>query len=738
MKARRKLSSWFAGLLVVALITSILPFSGIAHAAETITNVEFESSLDPIKLIVDGQTQQLKLYATIKDEAAKRDVTGLATWTSSNPSAVTVESGWVKGVGKGTAEITAKYQGFTLKKTVESSLLYDKITIKNAESGSNSVIPDELELQLGMKPKWKAFATVTADNKTTENDITDEATWSSSNSNVAEVSKGVVTLKAKGTAELTVKHKGQSQKVKITVVMPYEELKIEPSKLLEFTYGDPEQLLTAKAKKADGQWEIITSADLEWTSSDVSVVEVENGKVKPVNVGSATITASYLGRTATVTAVVRTSFQAIKLTPNTKQTKMVGDAPLNLEAKVLKSDSTELSINSLAEWTSSNPMAATVYNGVVTFRSEGTTTITVKYEGIAKSIDVTVYPLISGGLDWKQKDDSFKDGDIREVELYVDETKEIPMVVGKTYGGDSIDVGSLVQWESNNTSVVKIDDGKIKGLESGKAQLKGQLRGDTIYLDVVVNRKALIMQASETELSLVTGREVKVPTVTVIFSDGEEKDITSDVEWEASSANLLVKDGTLKGLVASKLSLNGTYANVKLSIKVTIEDPIVSFDIDPEVINLNIGKSSTIKVTGKYKNGKTISLASKIDWKIDNEKVATVRGTSVKGVALGSTKLVGEYQGQKLEITVNVKPKLLKMEANPTSVTLAVGQSAAWKVSAIYDTGDVVDVTSQVTWVPSTTKIKVGRGTVTGVTKGSGTIKFSLDGKTTTLRVTVK
>lgn len=734
MKARRKISSWFAGLLVVALITGILPFNSIAYAAETITNVEFESSLDPIKLVVDGQSQQLKLYATIKDESTKRDVTGLATWTSSNPSAVSVESGWIKGVGKGTSEITAKYQGFTLKKTVESSLMYEKITIKNA---SDEVVADELNLLMGTKPKWKAYATVNDSNKTTEDDITDEATWSSSNTSVAEVSKGVVTLKAKGTAELTVKYKGQSQTVKITVVMPYKELKIVPNKLLEFTYGDSEQVLTATVNN-DGSIGTVTSSDLEWTSSDVNVVEVEDGKVKPVNVGSATITASYLGLSATVTVVVRSSFQAIKLTPNTKQTKMVGDSPLTLEANVLKSDGTESNINALAEWISSNPMAATVNNGVVSFRSEGTTTITVKYEGISKSIDVTVYPTITGGLDWKVKDESQKDGDIREVELYVDETKEIPMVVGKTYGGDSVDVGSLIEWESNNTSAVKIDDGKIKGLESGKAQLTGKLKGETIYLDVIVNRKALIMQASETELSLVTGREVKAPTVTVIFTDGEEKDITDEIEWEASSANLLVKNGTLKGLVASKLSLNGSYANVKLSVKVTIEDAVVSFDIDPEVVNLNIGKSSSIKVTGKYKNGKTVSLASKIEWKVENEKIATIKGTSVKGVALGSTKLVGEYQGTKLEIPVNVKPKLLKMEANPSSVTLAVGQSTSWSVSAIYDTGEVVDVTSQVTWVPSSTKIKVWRGTVAGAAKGSGTIKFSLDGKTASLRVTVK
>ncbi|MGZ9583877.1 Ig-like domain-containing protein [Paenibacillus marinisediminis] len=737
MNVRRKTASWFALLLVITLIVGVLPFNGVAQAAETVINVEFENQSPQVDVVVEDQSVQLKLWATIKEESGKRDVTGAATWTSSNPNVVTVENGWVKGVGEGKAEITAKYQSFTLKKTVVSKYMYDTLVVQNAES--NLEVAAEQTLQLGMKPEWKAIAKDT--NPVTEDDVTALATWTSSNTEVADVSKGKVTLKSKGKADITVKYKGMSKTIKLTVGIPYDEIKITPNKLLEFEYGGAEQQLAALVKQPDGaMFDVADKA--EWSSSDNNVVEVKNGKVKPINVGTATITVSYLGRTDSITAVVRSSFQAMRMEPSEKLNRMIGDPEEKISTYVIKKNEATgqletIDVSQEAEWTSSNVMAVTVDKGIVRFKGAGTSTITASYKGLTKSIEVTVYPIIKD-IEWKDEKTDKNESGIRELGVYVDDIVDIPVVMGVTLGGDKVDVSKIMKWTSSDEDVVTIDDGKIKALKRGEAQLVGVLDGKTMILNVKVNRKALIMQANVDELKLVTGKESELPTVTVIYTDGEEQDVTKEVDWESTSPNLLVLDDKLKALVAGKMTLNGTFSNVKLSLKVTIEEAVVSYEIAPQSIYTNVGKSETIKVTGKYKNGKTVSLGSKIDWKVENEKIATVKGSSVKGVSIGNTKLVGEYQGTKLEIPVYVKPKLLKIEANPSSIKLGVGQSATWKVSAIYDTGEVVDVTSKVVAVPSSTKIKVSPGNVQGVSAGSGSIKITFDGKTTTLRVTVK
>ncbi|UHA76077.1 bacterial surface protein [Paenibacillus sp. 481] len=713
----------------------ILPFNGVAHANETITGIEFESSLSPVHVIVDGQSVQLKLMAKIKDKTERKDVTSLATWTSSNPSAVKVDSGWVSGVSKGTSEITVKYQGFTLKKLVQSDYMFEKLSITSVDNGQ--AVPSEVNAALGTKLKWKVTAADKASG--TNNDVTQEAVWTTSKSEVASVDKGEIKLLAKGETEITVKHKGLSSKVKLIVALPYEEFTLSPDKLLEFEYGGAEQQVKATAKKKDGAIDDVT-ANVEWASSDANVVEVKNGAVKPISVGTATITATHLGRSKTITAVVRPSYHAMRLTPDKKQHAILGDAPMQLRTFVLSDRNNQNEVTNDSEWESSNMMAATVDRGIVTFKGAGTTTISAKYKGLVRTIEITVYPIIDK-LKWAEvKDEAILSGSKPyKLNLIMDEAQvAVPKVNGIALNGEAMDVTPVVKWTASNTSVLAVEDGKLKPLASGFSYLDANVNGQSLRIEVNVQRKALILQTNVTNLELVAGREQAVPQVTVVYTDGTEEEVTSKMEWEASSANLFVRDGKLKGLVPSRVTLNGKFANVSMKLSVIIEEPVVSFKVEPQSITTTIKKSQTLKVTGTYRNGKTISLGSRIKWKVENDKIATVRGASVRGEAIGSTKLVGEYQGKKLEIPVQVKAKLLKLETTPSSVKLAVGQGASWKVTAIYDTGEVVDVTSQVTYVPSNTKIRAGRGTVTAVAKGSGSLKVSFEGKSATLRVSVK
>lgn len=717
-------------MLACALVIGLLPFHGAAYAADTVTDVHFESDVSPIHVIVEGQSVQLKLIGTIKGE--QKDVTGQANWTSSNPGAVTVDAGWVKGAGKGSSEITAKYQGYTLKKTVISNYMYDDLSVRSEDTGVD--IDKETTLYLGMKPNWKAFAFDKDGN--TENDVTADASWSSSNSSVVEVNKGKLTLKNKGEAEITVKYKGLSSKIKIKVELPYEELTLSPDKLIEFEFGDSAVNVSAKAKTKDGDLEDVTEK-ADWSTSDSGVAEVKDGVVKPIGVGTATITATYLGSTKSVSVVVRPSYQAMRISPDKKQTMLLGDAPLQVQTFVLNSADTQEEVTHLVEWTSSNVMAVTVEQGRVYAKAAGTATVTAKYKGLSKSVEVNVIPAIEK-LTWPEEDkDKDKDG-IRKMDIYMEESQSLPKVSAVTLGGDTVDVSDLAVWTSSNTGVISIKDEKMKAESRGMATLTANVRGQEISLEVTVKRKALILQSNTTEMNIVTGREQAVPDVTVIYMNGDEENVTSEVKWESSSPNLLVVNGKLKGLVASKVTLNGTFGNVKISVKVTIEEEVVRFEIEPDQLTLNVKKSQSIKVTGYYKNGKKISLGSKVDWKSDNEKIATVKGTSVKGVAIGSTVLIGEFQGQKLEVPVKVTPKLTKLIAEPGSLKLTAGQKANWKVKAIYDTGEVVDVTSSVTFVPSNTKVKVERGSVQGVSKGSTSVKLTFEGKSTSLRVSVK
>ncbi|WP_225445610.1 bacterial surface protein [Paenibacillus arenosi] len=735
----RKMTTWLASLLVVTLIMSISPWQSVASAsttaktttAETVTGLQFESSVTPVHVIVDGSSVQMKVLASIKGETSLRDVTGAATWTSSNPSAVTVENGWVKGAGKGTSEITVKYQGFTLKKTVVSEFMYDKLIVRNADSGQE--VDASMTTMLGAKHKWKVFANDKS--STTENDVTAEALWSSADANIVDVDKGVLDIKSAGTTKITVKHKGITKTIEVKVEYAYDELKLSPNKLIEFQYGGAEYALTATTEKKGSPTEDVT-LKATWTTSDSNIVQVKDGKVKPINVGTATVTVTYLGRSKSVTAVVRPSHHAIRITPDEDQHVMLGDTKgIKLELFAQKDLAAPDNVTALAEWRSDNVMAVTVENGVVQAKAAGTAKVTASYNGLSKSVNVTVYPMIEK-LIWTDAKENAKEP--FKQELYVEDVKPLPKVQGITFSGDKVDLSNVVTYMSSNPAVLEVEDDKMKAISSGDAQLLVTSNGLALSTDVKVLRKALMLRTDQTDMSIVTGREVALPKTTVVFTNGEELDVTQEIKWETSNNNLLIRDGKMKGLVPSRVTLNGTYSNVKISIKISIEQEVVRFVIEPNPVYVNINKSKSFKVTGVYRDGKKATLTSRIDWKVENESIASLRGSSVKGLALGSTRVIGEYQGNQLVIPVHVKPRLLKLETNASSLKMTVGQTADWKVSAIYDTGEVVDVTSQVKYVPSSSKVKAERGKVTAVTKGSASIKFTFEGKSASMRVSVK
>jgi len=73
--------------------TPALPLS-LSHSAATI-----------------ARNESLSLTATLLAGTAGTDVTAKAAWTSSNPAVIAVEGGTLRGVGPGTATVTASYHG---------------------------------------------------------------------------------------------------------------------------------------------------------------------------------------------------------------------------------------------------------------------------------------------------------------------------------------------------------------------------------------------------------------------------------------------------------------------------------------------------------------------------------------------------------------------------------------------------------------------------------------------------
>lgn len=716
----------------LAFVLAFSGLSGIAQAAEEkVTGIELSyessdyiSSASSLEMFVEDDKVSVSLLATISGLSSKKDVTTEATWKTSNSSIVKVEKGVLTGIGKGSVTISATYRGFTQSIKATSDYVYDEVTIMQGNEAAPAFIAD---MKLG---EPLAF-TLEGKKGNSETTITAEASWSTSSSSVATVEEGRITLVGTGTATITARYKGKSDSVKITAASPYKSIDIgkkPASGLLELEVGADHYVLYANAAPKTGGISNVTH-EAKWTSANPKVLTVEKGVVTAVGAGKTTIAVSHLGVTDKLDVVVRTPYQSIKLSPEKEFHMQLQDAPLPIIAEVLDNDNNIEVITAIGNWTSSDVSVATVSQGKVEPKAVGATKITVSHKGISRSIDVTVYPSITTLKADKAAVDGFRgiDGDL-------------PKVIATTFDGSSIDVSKLAKWSVADDRIAEIKDGKWSAKALGETKLTANAQGLHAEVKLIVHTKPVKLIAESKDMSIVVGKSSALPKVKVVYEDGEEADISESMQWKTTSEDIVLMETTMKGLEESSATLTGTYLTKTATVWVKIEEEIVKLVAEPDKIELNPGRSKTIKVTGYYKNGKKVSVGTKMNWVAGNTNIAAVSGSSsVKAIDAGVTKVSGSYQGKTVDIPIIVTPKLKSLQLSGKSAQLAAGGTFNVTLQAVYYTGGPVDATTGAVWTSSKTNVAtVKDGKITAVGKGSATIKAAYGGKSATFRVTVK
>ncbi|MGE7823138.1 Ig-like domain-containing protein [Paenibacillus sp. NPDC093718] len=711
MSLNRKTTKMF--LVVVMMLAMVFPTSVFAASGD-VTSIEFDTNESKIYLTVNETSEQLRILANIEGSSTKKDVTNESTWTSSNTRIVKVDGGLIIPLEKGTARVTAKYKGAIKTIDVDVKFAIDEFKLDQ---------PDKVEHKLGTEGLTvKALADGT-------NDVTTEAKWTTSDDSVVKVSKGELTLVGLGSATVTAEYKGLKASFTVKVIAPYQKLAIVPGEDLELLVGDAPVELKVFAKQSETDTGMDVTDKIELKSSNSSVATIEDGKLKPVALGKSTISVSYLGSTAKLDVYVRNPYEALILdqTDFVKNPVLFMNDSITVQAKVRNAASQ--SIDVAGEWTSSNPLAVSVNGGVITARASGTSTIKVSYLGISKEFTVKVYPTVT----------KFEAADT-EVDVLKGESKSFPKVTGTLLDDEKEDFSSAVNWTSSDEKVVTTDDGKIKAIDAGTATITGKIGSrEVATVPVTVNEKVLVLLPDVEEYQLVMGRSIALPKVNAVFEDGTESDVTSSVEWSLTGSAAVIKDGTLKALTKGSTTLKGTYLNKDIKIPVVVEQEVVKIVVEPEKIDLNIKKSKSIKVTGYYSNGKTVSLSSKMNWSSSDSAIVTVSKSSIKAAAEGTATITGSYQGKEVTVKVNVVPKLKKLTASEKKLNLKPGDVKTVTVTAEFDTGAKTNVGDTAVWTTSNSSVaKVTNGRIEAIAKGTARIKGQYNSKTVSLTVSVK
>ena len=322
--------------------------------------------------IVDGSRDQ------------NTDVTAYAEWISSNESVATVSKGVVTGVSKGTATITATYNGYRVTRTVTVT---DVITYKLYLSPSSGI-----NVVNGKTNKLTAIlGTYTNGVQTNGSEISSKCTWTSSNTSIATVNNiGLVTGVSTGTVTITAEYNGMTASGTATVTSSTTyELAINPASMT-LNKGATGTFTALYKTYTDGvlKSSVDVTSSTTWSSADTKIAGVSQGHVSGVGAGTVIITAKYNGYTATASVTVR---GPATLTLGWSSQTVTKGKVLSNAAIYNPNDGTNAKdVTITATWTTSNAAVATVAGGSITAQGAGTAILTATYNGISASCVITV------------------------------------------------------------------------------------------------------------------------------------------------------------------------------------------------------------------------------------------------------------------------------------------------------------------------------------------------------------
>jgi uncharacterized protein YjdB len=637
-----------------------------------------------------GTTEQLTAMGTYSDTATG-DLTSQVVWSVASSTIATVSaSGLLTCIAPGTTAVTATLDGISGSDSV-TAYVFGPTPIVITPSNPNC--PAGMTLQL--------TATGTYSDGSTR-DITDSVTWSVADPMIATVSaSGLLTCLAPGSTALTATDGGISATANVTVGPPaLVSIAVSPSQV-RCQQGDSPQLA------ATGTWSDGTTQDLTsqatWTSGDGAIATVSGGLVMCLNLGEATITATFDEVSGSAVATVQdVPLVSVAVTPNP-----VGCAPgetVQLSATGTYSDASTNDLTDVVTWTSASTSIATVSStGLLTCRGVGSTTVSAAVAGITGSM--TVNNVGSGLWDFAVTPQNVTCPAGLSVQY---------SATGTFPDGSTQDLTTIVTWGVSNPSVASISgSGVLSCLSPGTFTVNATYQGILSSASgTVVPTQVLSIALSPSNADVPLGESLQL-SATGTFSDGSVADVTGLVSWSSSNPGVAIMATTAPGLVdsvqigtvlvtASYLTMLGAVSGTT-TVTVGPAGP-VSITLSPMDPQLPLGTSQQFTALATYSDGTTANVTNNVVWSVSDDTILALPADSPPGListfSEGNASVTATMESVNGTTDVTVTPPaLVSIAITPAAPTCPLGATIQFAASATWSDGSTTDVTNAGSWI---------------------------------------
>jgi uncharacterized protein YjdB len=394
--------------------------------------------------------------------------------------------------------------------------------------------------------------------------------------------------------------------------------------------------LTVTAHLSDGSAGPL-NVGVTFSTSAASVATVSAaGVVTAVAGGSATITATVAGKTATSVITVTPTLLSIAASPTTVTLSQGGTQALTVTATY--DAGSPVPVTTTATYATSAASVATVSpTGVVTAVVAGSATITVTYSGKTTTVPVTVNAPVLQSIAASPTSKT----------LSINATQAL--AVTATYDvGPTTDVTTIATYASSATSVATVSPtGVVTGVAGGTATITATYLTKTATVAVTVNPVVLQSIAITPASATLSIAGTSTLTVTATYDVGPTADVTTGATYASSNTAVATVSpaGVVTAVTPGTATITATYQTKTATMAVTVNPPLLlSIAVAPATVGLRVGNSQALTVTATYDAGPKADVTSTATYGTSDSAVATVSPAGVvTAVAAGPATITATY-----------------------------------------------------------------------------------------------
>lgn len=642
--------------------------------------------------------QSLPLQAEALDAAGERVLGRPVTWASSDETIALVSAtGVVAGIAPGNVTISA---------TIDGQTGTAAITVAPQPVASVVITPDLDSTVVGRRVTLRATPLDARNLPLTGRTIV----WTSNTPAVATVSSaGEVLGLSVGTAKIRATVEGRFAEATIIVKpVPVARVIIAPSSIT-LSVGQTSQLIVTLT---DSTGNVLTGRSITYSSSDQLVATVSaSGLVTAISEGSATISVSSEGKTASVVVLINpVPVASIQIAPNAISLGI--GASTRLVAQAFDAGGKPLA-NRKFTWISGAPSVATVdQTGFVTGVSGGTASVFAATEGISASASVTVNAAVFS-VSVAPANPTLSVGQTLGMIAILSDVNGAPLT------------GRAVAWSTGNSAVATINasSGVVTAVASGTTSITATSEGKSGSTTLTVSVIAVArVDVAPTSVSLNPGQTSQL---TATAYDASNNVLVRSVSWSSSAPGVatISATGLVTAVGAGTTTISATAGGVTGTAIVTVANvPVASVTVSPGAPNMFPSDQLQLTATARDAAGNVIT-GRPTTWNSNNTGVATVSaGGLVTALSQGAATITATVDGVSgvATISVNATP-VASVTLTPASASIYVGQQTSF-IAVARDAGGNV-LSRPITWSTVSGPVIVSisqSGIATGVAAGTG------------------